>query len=394
MRFFVPDWDDRIDPGYDFLTDRFTLNRDPYADDLYAHEALGDDAYDGLLVSRMALGEAGPKRKMVERMGMRAYLRLPPSLQLFGDCGAFGYLRDREPRFETAELLAYYARLQFDLGVSVDHAILPEFDDQRAYRYDLTLRNAEAFFVQHRRTGATFTPVGAVQGWDRDSYVQAAKSVVAMGYRYIAIGGLARSRTNQVLDIVSAIKASIPAETQVHVFGIARTSLLAAFVELGVTSVDSASPIRQAWLSANENYYAIDRTYTALRIPISDQERAVSDSLVARSDHVLGTLREAEREALEAVRAFDRGELGQRPTMLALLAYDQLLAARLDKQSLATRRELYRETLRDRPWRRCPCPICREIGVEVIIFRGNNRNRRRGFHNLWVVQARIKNRGR
>lgn len=43
--------------------------------------------------------------------------------------------------------------------------------------------------------------------------------------------------------------------------------------------------------------------------------------------------------------------------------------------------EGYRRTLRARPWERCDCPICAEHGIEVAIFRGNNRNRRRGFHN-------------
>jgi hypothetical protein len=43
--------------------------------------------------------------------------------------------------------------------------------------------------------------------------------------------------------------------------------------------------------------------------------------------------------------------------------------------------EAYEETLRERPWERCSCSICSEIGIEVAIFRGNDRNRRRGFHN-------------
>ncbi len=41
----------------------------------------------------------------------------------------------------------------------------------------------------------------------------------------------------------------------------------------------------------------------------------------------------------------------------------------------------YQDTLRSRPWEKCDCPICREYGIEVCIFRGNDRNRRRGFHN-------------
>lgn len=43
--------------------------------------------------------------------------------------------------------------------------------------------------------------------------------------------------------------------------------------------------------------------------------------------------------------------------------------------------DAYEELLRRKPWRECPCRICQEHGIEVAIFRGNNRNRRRGFHN-------------
>ena len=41
----------------------------------------------------------------------------------------------------------------------------------------------------------------------------------------------------------------------------------------------------------------------------------------------------------------------------------------------------YRELLRDRPWMACDCEVCTDLGIDVAIFRGNNRNRRRGFHN-------------
>lgn len=45
--------------------------------------------------------------------------------------------------------------------------------------------------------------------------------------------------------------------------------------------------------------------------------------------------------------------------------------------------ENYRKTLRSQPWNQCSCPICESLGIEVAIFRGNNRNRRRGFHNTY-----------
>lgn len=390
MKFFCPDWDDRVDPGYDFPTDRFSLVRDPYSDDLYGHEVLSDRIYDGLLVSRMALGEVGPKREAVERIGMRAYLRLPPDLDLFGDCGAFGYVREREPRFGAEELVDYYERLRFDFGASADHAIVPEFAVERHRRYQVTLRNAEAFLNLHRRRGCRFTPVGAIQGWDAASYAEAARALVAQGYEWLAIGGLARSRSPEILGVIDAVRAAVPSTTRLHVFGVARLSLLTRFLEFDVDSVDSSAPLRQAWLSATDNYYAPNGTYAALRIPIALQERPKPDTLVGRSDAGLARLQDAERAALAAVRAYDRGEHGLRATLTALMDYDRLLALRLDGQRADRRMQLYRRTLHDRPWRRCPCAICRELGVEVIIFRGNNRNRRRGFHNMWTVHQQLR----
>ena len=41
----------------------------------------------------------------------------------------------------------------------------------------------------------------------------------------------------------------------------------------------------------------------------------------------------------------------------------------------------YHALLTDRPWDECDCPVCSNLGIDVAIFRGNNRNRRRGFHN-------------
>ena len=47
-------------------------------------------------------------------------------------------------------------------------------------------------------------------------------------------------------------------------------------------------------------------------------------------------------------------------------------------------RKHYGATLEKKPWDDCKCAICSDVGIEVIIFSGNNRNRRRGFHNTRV----------
>ena len=67
----------------------------------------------------------------------------------------------------------------------------------------------------------------------------------------------------------------------------------------------------------------------------------------------------------------------------ALRGYDEL-------QGRKDLTERYRETLEDRPWRRCRCGVCASAGVEVIIFRGTERNKRRGFHNLFMFNQRLQ----
>ena len=77
--------------------------------------------------------------------------------------------------------------------------------------------------------------------------------------------------------------------------------------------------------------------------------------------------------------------------------YWTLINAENAKSNLKkTNKELFTMTeritpmLSKQPWKKCECEICRSIGIEVAIFRGNNRNRRRGVHNLHVYGKRLK----
>ena len=52
--------------------------------------------------------------------------------------------------------------------------------------------------------------------------------------------------------------------------------------------------------------------------------------------------------------------------------------------------ESYKRTLIDKPWQSCPCKICKDTGIDIVIFRRNNRNRRRGFHNTRVYFNKLR----
>ena len=53
------------------------------------------------------------------------------------------------------------------------------------------------------------------------------------------------------------------------------------------------------------------------------------------------------------------------------------------------RTDQYRQVLAAAPWKRCECAVCRDVGIQVNIFRGTERNKRRGFHNLHVFARRF-----
>jgi len=80
---------------------------------------------------------------------------------------------------------------------------------------------------------------------------------------------------------------------------------------------------------------------------------------------------------------FDAGNISVDDALGPLLEYESLY------DDGPSRSEIYRETLLEAPWRSCDCDICKRIGIHVILFRGAERNRRRGFHNVFVFYQRL-----
>lgn len=386
LRYFIPEWDDRVDPYYDFETDTHGGGTGDWSNEMFAHQLYQEPNYDGILVSKIVAERSQKKKERINQLGVHRYLRVPDSFPIMGDCGAFGYVNEEVPPYTTSEILDYYTRLGFDYGVSLDHLIFSSTEEQKHFRYELTISNAEEFLTEHRRRGLEWEPIGAVQGWDATSYAEAARQYVAMGYRYIALGGLVRSRTEEILAILEEVHAVVPPSVAIHLFGIARFEAIEDFNRLGVRSIDSASHLRRAWVGAKDNYWTLEgQVYAAIRIPSASSsfraKRIVQDGRATASQ-----VERLESESLRVVRAFDRGEIGVEETLDVLEEYDQLITP--DRRRM---RDAYRLTLTDKPWERCPCAICQRNGVEVIIFRGNNRNRRRGFHNTYVFYRLLQN---
>jgi hypothetical protein len=405
MRFFFPDSQDQIDPGFDLVTEERSPLRVRQRDDLYLHEALSAQVIDGLLVSKAIVdglpGAAGKytlaQRHRMYRAGVRRFFRLDaapgPRVQTMGDCGAFSYVRDEVPPYTPDQVIDFYAECGFDLGISVDHVILgydPGADRDPSHprrsewtaRQRLTLELAASFLTRCQARRVEFEPVGVAQGWSPASYARAVNELQRIGYSRIALGGMVPLKTHEVLACLRQVSAARDPSTQLHLLGITRCAQMVEFATLGVTSFDSTSAFRQAFKDDKDNYHTPERTYTALRVPQVDGNPKLKASIQA-GRIAQGEAAEWEQACLRLLRDYDFGNAPIQAVLEALRGYQEIFDGRRD-YAVA-----YREILEESPWKKCPCGICERAGIDVAIFRGSERNKRRGFHNVYAFRQRL-----
>jgi hypothetical protein len=408
MKFFFPDSQDQIDPSFDFDTEERSMLRIRQRDDLYAHEALHKPVFDGLLVSKAIVdgvaGGAGkytlPQRHRLYRDGVRQFFRLdtrPGSpLQAMGDCGSFTYVRDEAPPYTPDQVIDFYVECGFDLGISIDHVILgydpaADYDADHAKigtwraRQRMTLDLAAEFLARSKARKARFQPLGVAQGWSPVSYAAAVRELQQIGYTRVAVGGMVPLKTHEILASLQAIEDVRDSRTQLHLLGITRCRNIATFASLGVTSFDSTSAFRQAFKDDKDNYHTPQRTYTALRVPQVDANLKLKARIRAGEISQEEALKR-ESECLATLRRYDAGEIVKtKPVVDTLNHYAELFGSRTSYEAA------YQKILEDAPWRSCRCGICEKIGINVAIFRGSERNKRRGFHNLYAFRQRLDN---
>lgn len=403
MSYFLPDWDDLIDPNFDFLADKFSGPKTDRNDVHCARLMRPHKIADGILVSLAQKRAAkGPLRfvggidpRTLNPIDLREHYGLNRTQALFGDCGAFSYVNEDEPPISVDYAVSLYELYNFDFGASVDHIPVPiiKVDGEtqplsqykRRKRVNTTIQNAEDFLAAAKQRRAGFMPVGIVQGLSPREFAKNANLYAEMGYRRIALGGLVPLPDNTILEIVRSTMKSLRqrrSPPDVHLFGVFRPKLQAHFRALGVTSFDSASYFRKAWLRSEQNYLAANgEWYAAIRVPMTSDGRTRNAML--GGDHDLKTLEKLEATALNALHRYADRKLSLKATIAAITDYDE----KLDRSSVdrGSVRKRYERTLRDRPWEHCPCRICRNTGIDVLIFRGSNRNKRRGAHNTWML---------
>lgn len=411
LKYFLPDWEDRLDPDFDFKKDQYSKGhrKNPYEYDHYAHQIYEKPPYDGMLVSlaifekKIALNHNGETFTIRGKPNVKEYLKIPndSKLEIMGDCGAFGYVKEKRPPepFYTVENVSHlYQSLGFDYGVSVDHLAVDYFfiknektgkREKRALskrekdrRIKITLDNAEQFLKLHEAKQYDFKPMGVAQGYDIDTYKKSVEHIVDLGYQYLALGGLVQYKTEFILKILENIQDFIK-DIDVHLFGVLRPDHLSTFERLGVTSFDSASYLRKAWLRSSQNYLSMDgKWYSAIRVPQSSNSRLLKNADFNGSS--LEKIKDLENNALKSLFEYDEGKISAEQALDAVMAYDEPFLRNSSGEN--NLRDKYLRTLKEMPWKKCDCPMCSSLGINVLIFRGTNRNKRRGFHNLWAFR--------
>jgi hypothetical protein len=405
IKFFLPDTNDLVDPYFNFSEDTYFPERRGPESDVYAHEIFDSPNFDGLLVTKSNI-DAKREEKIKRAGGIHSYFRISKKYPIMGDCGAFQYIEEKEPLYTCQQICDYYSGLGFDFGISLDHVVV-DFDlrydegaslfqmrptEDMEFRYRITIDNAKKMKKICEAQSYKFKLIGCVQGWSPKSYLNGVKELISSGFRYIAIGGVAKAPNEVIVPILREIRETVlKNKVKLHVLGVARFNVLDEYKKSGVCSCDSSSSLFQAFKSQKDNYHGIEKSYTAVRIPavMGNQSPKVSKLLkqynsASAMEKKKKQLHRMEAAALKAVRDYANKQISLKRAMEELVKYEDQF---VDEKKYY---HLFEETLRDRPWEICPCPICKSIGVEVVILRGNDRNRRRGFHNTYVFYNKFK----
>lgn len=406
--YFLPDWDDFLDVNYDFRNDSFSSPERAKRNEEHSIALMRPQRMcDGVLVSlAQHLGSKG----LLKRIGhtdsesfapspVRKHFKLTEDQWAFGDCGAFSYVNEDSPTISVEQAASLYDLYEFDYGASVDHIPVAEIEQdgkkhiltesEKKGRIHLTRRNAEAFYGKHQELGADFIPVGVIQGLDAKDYARQIADYVDIGYTHVALGGLVPRGDTEVREIVQKVSDRVRQLRRppwIHLLGIFRPALQQDFRTCGINSFDSATYFRKAWLRSDQNYLAADgKWYAAIRVPPTrDARTLIRLRKSGLSDRKIKSL---EQKALSALRSYDRHAISLTECLKALRRYDSLLTRAATEEKDLT--EAYRKTLEARPWRHCNCAVCRKIGINVLIFRGLNRNKRRGAHNTLQLYSRL-----
>lgn len=170
---------------------------------------------------------------------------LPEGKPMIYDCGAWSYKDEEIPPVNSEQVAADYAAHAPDgsMVIAPDHMLIEGTDVE--YRRKWNAEQAKMFLLD---CPVNLKPTACVHGMDLEERVQHAKWLASIGYRHIAIGGLAARATQKKLVVswVRAIRQSVPS-VWLHVLGLSSPDYMRTWREIAVQSADGSSHFKQAF---------------------------------------------------------------------------------------------------------------------------------------------------
>lgn len=177
---------------------------------------------------------------------------LPAGKTMVFDCGAWSYRDQETPRLGKQDVTPEWAYQRYserakygDFLIAPDHMLIPGVDLQARRMFNLA--SARRFLDLVPITSG-FVPMATVHGDTIDERINAAYQFASMGYKALALGGLAAraSQKSLVMQIVREVRTALP-NVWLHVLGLSSPAYAVAWYEYGVQSFDGSSHFKQAF---------------------------------------------------------------------------------------------------------------------------------------------------
>lgn len=211
--------------------------------------------YYGVIGNRDYIKIAGQKRPYWEFLDRQpdgwlsslVYKRkdCPQNKPMIWDCGAWSYKDKEVADYTPASALEAYSGYAAEGStlIAPDHMLIDGVDLEARRRFN---KDSAAEFLDI--VPSHFQPMACIHGMTLEERISHAEHLMRLGYKHIAVGGVAAraAQKSLVISTVAAIR-EVTRGARLHVLGLSSPEYMAAWRRLGVDSCDGSSHFKQAF---------------------------------------------------------------------------------------------------------------------------------------------------
>jgi hypothetical protein len=175
------------------------------------------------------------------------YREIPEDIFVLYDCGGWTYREMEIPPIDSKSISEEYKKKcnPNSMVIAPDHMLIPGVDLNFRRKWN---KEQAAQFIDD--CPDHLIPMAAVHGMTIEERLNAAYDLLKMGYKHLAIGGIAgRAKEKDfIIDLVSSVRREIDKSIWVHVLGITGMNFYKKWCEIGIDSCDGSTHIHKGVL--------------------------------------------------------------------------------------------------------------------------------------------------